>query len=90
MQTAIPVSQEELTRQERLTVWMRRAGTSGAKLGIYANVTTITACRWLRADALPWHKVQVLRDFGVPEELLPEAEGLHGLGLSELPRHADA
>lgn len=78
MQTTIPVTQDQLTRQERLRVWLRRNGKSGAALGKYAHVTTITSCRWLKAESLPWHKVQVLRDFGIPEELLPAAAGMHG------------
>lgn len=78
MQPLPPATENQLTRQERLIIWQRRTGNPNVKLARYAGVEAVTAGRWLRADALPWYRVQLLRDFGVPEELLPAAEGMHG------------
>lgn len=75
MKSLIPVTQSELTRQERLLIWQRRTGRTALELSLFAKVTKITASRWMRADSLPWYRVQVMRDFGIPEELLPESEG---------------
>lgn len=95
MQSAIPLTQDQLTRQEMLRVWLRRNGKTGGQLGVHAGVTHITACRWLRAESLPTWRVEQMRAFGIPAELLPRAEDVapgprkHGQQ-SETPAQVDA
>ncbi|MFV0422278.1 hypothetical protein [Oleidesulfovibrio sp.] len=78
MNISIPVTQAELTRQEKLSLWMRRAGKTNVALAAFAKVAPITTSRWLRSDSLAWYKVQVMIDFGIPQELLPNPIKIHG------------
>jgi len=78
MNTLTQITQAELTKQEKLLIWMRRAGKNNANLAKFAKVAPITAGRWLRAESLPWYRVQILHDFGIPEELLPSSIKTHG------------
>lgn len=78
MSNTIPVTQSELTRQERLLIWMRRTGKTNVMLAQFAGVSCMAVGRWMKQEALPWHRVQILRDFGIPEELLPTAQGMYG------------
>lgn len=64
----------DLTRQERLDLWMRRTGTTfvllGEICGIHANCVT----SHLRADTMPVRHHAALVAAGMPLELLPDPQ----------------
>lgn len=68
------LAQVDLTRQDRLHLWVRKSPWSQNDLARQIGVRPITISRWLRADRLPSWRVQQLRDLGIPEDLLPLAE----------------
>lgn len=71
MKTAI--TYEELTRQERLLIWLRRANLNNAQIAEALNVSAIAISRWFRAESIPSWRHRQLVDFGIPAELLPPA-----------------
>lgn len=76
MQLTTEIPQMNLTRQERLVIWMRRNGLNQAALARFAGVEPNATGRWVRADRLPTWRVNQMREFGIPEELLPRAEDI--------------
>ena len=50
MKTAI--TYEELTRQERLLIWLRRANLNNAQIAEALNVSAIAISRWFRAESI--------------------------------------
>mgnify|MGYP000152257866 CR=1 FL=1 len=71
MKTAI--TYEELTRQERLLIWLRRANLNNAQIAEALNVSAIAISRWFRAESISSWRHRQLVDFGIPAELLPPA-----------------
>lgn len=63
----------EPTRQERLHLWFRRSGLSQAAVARHLGISPVSFGRWLRAERLPVRNVAMMRELGMPEELLPLA-----------------
>lgn len=63
----------DLTRQERLDIWMRRGGVTFVRLGEICGVHANCAAKLLRQETLPVRHHAALLAAGVPLELLPEA-----------------
>lgn len=73
------ISLSDLTRQERLVIWLRRAGISNAALARALGTGQATICRWINhADSLPSWRHRQLVEFGIPAELLPPAMDIPG------------
>lgn len=73
------LSLTDLTRQERLVIWLRRAGISNAALARALGTGQATICRWINhADSLPSWRHRQLTEFGIPAELLPPAMDIPG------------
>lgn len=70
------ISYTELTRQERLHLWFRRSGLSQAAVARRLDISAVAFGRWLRAERLPVRNVAMLREIGVPENLLPLAQDI--------------
>lgn len=70
------ISHTELTRQERLHLWFRRSGLSQAAVARRLDISAVAFGRWLRAERLPVRNVAMLREIGVPENLLPLAQDI--------------
>ena len=70
------ISHMEPTRQERLHLWFRRCGLSQAAVARRLDISAVAFGRWLRADRLPVRNVAMLREIGVPENLLPLAQDI--------------
>lgn len=71
MQPALDVTPIELTRQERLLIWMRREGMSASGIARKLDVQVMTVVRWLRAERLPSWRHRQLVGCGIPAGLLP-------------------
>lgn len=74
MQSIEHVSSNILTRQEQLIIWLRRKGLTMAGIGRQIGLKRAGAWRLLNADRAPVHRVEQLRQCGIPDELLPRAE----------------
>lgn len=74
MRSTIPLTQDDLTRQERLAIWLRRKGVSQAAIARTIGVKPMAVKRWFDAERLPSWRVRQLLEFGIPEALLPRAE----------------
>lgn len=75
MQTTLQVTQTDLTRQERLRLWLWKQCLSQADIARQLDVSRPTVGSWIRAEQIPSWRVQMLRDLiGIPEELLPAAK----------------
>ena len=64
----------ELTRQERLHLWFRRSGLSQAAVARRLGISAGAFGRWLRAERLSVRNVAMMREVGMPEDLLPLAQ----------------
>lgn len=64
---------DNLTRQERLLIWLRRANITNAQIAAALNVGAIAVTRWFRADSIPSWRHRQLVTFGIPADLLPPA-----------------
>jgi hypothetical protein len=75
MESQQQVTSIELTRQERLLVWMNRNGITFSALGKLMGITGVNARRRLESDTIPpphyesWSKI-------IPADLLPESKYL--------------
>lgn len=76
MNITIPISQNDLTRQERLFLWIWKSPYSQAEIARQVGVTPCTFGKWMRAERLPVRCVTQMRAFGIPEDLLPRAEDI--------------
>lgn len=76
MQSVELVTQTDLTRQERLKVWLWRNNLPQAAIARKLGVAKATVGYWIRAEHLPTERVAMLRELGIPAELLPEARDL--------------
>lgn len=63
----------ELTRQERLLIWLRRAGLTNKAIAQATGVKPAAVTRWLESETIPpWRHAQLV-ELGIPVELLPPA-----------------
>jgi len=71
MELKIEIPQGDLTRQEQLLVWMRRAGLTYAAVAKSIGVGIMSVRRWLNADYISTWRHQQLVGLGIPATLLP-------------------
>lgn len=64
----------ELTRLERLIIWMRRNKTSFSAIGESLGITRMSAGRLCKAERIPRERHKALARLGIPADLLPPAE----------------
>lgn len=76
MQLTKPVTREDLTRQERLLIWIRRQRMTQAAIASGIGVGKVAIGRLLFSERAPSWRVQQLREYGIPEDLLPRAEDI--------------
>lgn len=76
MQSTEFVPHTELTRQERLKLWMWKTSFNQAELARCLGVSKSTVGYWIRAERLPSWRVRQMREFGIPEDLLPFAKDI--------------
>lgn len=78
MQTSIPVTYENLTRQERFCLWQRqnRDERSFAAIGRKIGISRASALRLCLKDHISTWRFSQLREAGIPEDLLPEARDI--------------
>lgn len=76
MQLAKSIAQTELTRQELLKLWFWKSSLAQADLARALGVAGSTVCAWMRREHLSSWRVAQLREFGIPEELLPLARDI--------------
>lgn len=64
----------ELTRLERLIIWMRRNRINFSGIGESLGITRMSASRLCKAERIPRERHRALVRLGIPTELLPVAE----------------
>lgn len=67
------LTQSDLTRQERLMIWLRRAGITKMQIARTLGVQPVAIARWFEAKSIPTWRHNQLVQFGIPAELLPPA-----------------
>lgn len=70
------ITYDDLTRQERLIIWMRRMGTTRAKIGRALGIGTVAVGRLLFSERASSWRVQQFKEYGIPDELLPRVEDI--------------
>lgn len=71
--TPIPELVNDLTRTEKLDVYLSRIGSSYANIGDKLGISRSTALRMLRSPHVSTHRHRQLASL-LPKELLPEAK----------------
>lgn len=65
------ISYAQLTRKERLYIWLRREGLSCAKIADAIGEKQNTVSLWLSSETIPVLRHKRLVAFGIPADLLP-------------------
>ncbi|MEZ6855010.1 hypothetical protein [Halodesulfovibrio aestuarii] len=74
--TLIPEFIADLTRAEKLEIYMKRTGLTFADIAKPLNVAPASARRMLLNDSIPtWRHTQLIKA-GIPEMLLPPARDI--------------
>lgn len=63
--------QLDLTRQDMLSIWLKRQGKTQADIARALEVGEVSVSRWMRAQSIPVKRHEQLVKFGIPAELLP-------------------
>lgn len=71
MESITSITYEELTRQERLFIWLRRNGMKQAEIARALGVGGMAINRMLNKETAPAYRVEQLRELGIPAGLLP-------------------
>ncbi len=66
----------ELTRLERLIIWMRRNRINFSGIGASLGITRMSAGWLCKAERIPRERHRALAGLGIPPELLPPVEVL--------------
>lgn len=66
----------ELTRLERLIIWMRRNKMNFSEIGKSLGITRMSAGRLCKAERIPSERHRELVQLGIPVDLLPPAENV--------------
>ena len=75
MMTKTQITHDNLTRQELLLIWLRRANLTQRQVAEALDVTPIAVTRWFfHKNYIPTWRHQQLMAFGIPEDLLPPAK----------------
>ena len=69
----INLTQSELTRQERLLIWLYREGITKMQIAKAIGVSPIAVTLWFQSERIPKWMHKQLVDVGIPYELLKEA-----------------
>ena len=64
----------ELTRLERLIIWLRRNDMNFSRIGELLGITRMSAGRLCKAERIPSEQHRELVQLGIPIDLLPPAE----------------
>ena len=64
----------ELSRLERLIIWMRRNNINFSEIGESLGITRMSAGRLCKAERSPSSRHRELVQLGIPTDLLPPAE----------------
>lgn len=64
----------ELTRLERLIIWLRRNDMNFSRIGELLGITRMSAGRLCKAERIPSERHRELVQLGIPIDLLPPAE----------------
>lgn len=64
------------TKQEVLSLWLKRQKLTFADVGKELNVTGSNARKLLYGETAPTHRVKALKEIGIPEALLPIAKDI--------------
>ncbi len=64
----------ELSRLERLIIWMRRNNINFSEIGESLGITRMSAGRLCKAERIPSSRHRELVQLGIPTDLLPPAE----------------
>mgnify|MGYP002558174850 CR=1 FL=1 len=59
------------SRQQRLLAWIRENGVSLSSIARTIGVSVTIVSKWIRAESIPTRRVAQLKDYGIPEDLLP-------------------
>lgn len=72
MTTGNNFTMNDLTRQEQLIIWLRRADMKIKDIAVKTGVTSAAVSKWFDGDTMPpfWH--EKLLKMGIPAALLPE------------------
>lgn len=71
MKTGLHITLNDLTRQECLSIWLRREGVSVADIAKSLDVKPMSVSRWFRAERISSWRHRQLVECGIPAELLP-------------------
>lgn len=77
MQFTEQISLTDLSREEKLKIWMGRAGVTYRKLAKHLGVGVSSTIALCRGETMPTRRHSQCVDFGIPAELLPEAKDLN-------------
>ncbi|MCT4534214.1 hypothetical protein [Halodesulfovibrio sp.] len=72
----IPELIDDLTRTEKLELYMKRKRLSYASIGKSIGATRSTAFNLLHAPRVPTHRYKQLLQAGIPEPLIPPARDI--------------
>ncbi len=65
------LTQIDLTRQDMLSIWLKRQGKSQADIARALEVGEVSVSRLMRASSIPVRRHEQLLKLGIPAELLP-------------------
>lgn len=71
MQSSIAINLTELSRQEKLRLWMARTGVRFVDMAVALDVTPAAIGKLCKQATMPEHRHRALVAFGVPADLLP-------------------
>jgi len=71
MQSTISINLTELSRQEKLRLWMARTGVRFVDMAVALDVTPAAIGKLCKQATMPEHRHRALVAFGVPADLLP-------------------
>lgn len=71
MQSSEELPQVNLTRQELLTLWLRRNNLKQCQIAAALDLSCPGVSRLIRAKSIPSRHHKKLVGMGIPEELLP-------------------
>ena len=66
------IPQLDLTRQDMLSIWLKRQGMTQADIARALEVGETTVARWMKAESIPEKRHEKLVKLGIPAELLPQ------------------
>lgn len=78
MQSSIAINLTELSRQEKLRLWMARAGVRFVDMAVALDVTPAAIGKLCKQATMPEHRHRALVAFGVPADLLPAPLNIKG------------